>query len=151
MTKTTILDDKTFERLFKLCPRVTVEIFLVNTKKQVLLVKRTIEPEKGLWHFPGGYTRLNETIEDAIDRKALEEIGVSVMVERLFNVYEYIKNRGRLKHSKGHLIAIAYLCKQSNENTVKNGAKFFSYNDIPHPLGFGQEVYVEDLHKENVI
>jgi len=138
------IDDKTWIELFKLVPRVTVEAMILNEKGEVLLVKRDVEPYKGKWHFPGGYVRVHEKLEDAVKRKAKEETGLTVEVVDFFRVYDYADN-SRLHHPQGRIISIAYLCKPL-QGKLKNNVNFFSFSNSPKKLGFGQEVYLEDLH-----
>jgi ADP-ribose pyrophosphatase YjhB (NUDIX family) len=59
----------------------------------VVLLRRGIEPGYGAWVFPGGYVDRGESAEEAVVRETLEEVGVSVRVERLLNVYSY-RRRG---------------------------------------------------------
>ena len=43
----------------------------------VLLVKRALEPSRGLYAFPGGRVEAGETSEEAARRELLEETGMS--------------------------------------------------------------------------
>lgn len=43
---------------------------------QLLLVQRGIEPYKGRWAFPGGFMRMDETIEECAVRELQEETGL---------------------------------------------------------------------------
>ncbi|MBR6520937.1 MAG: NUDIX hydrolase, partial [Paludibacteraceae bacterium] len=43
---------------------------------QVLLIQRGIEPYKGRWAFPGGFMRMDETIEECAVRELYEETGL---------------------------------------------------------------------------
>lgn len=138
------IDDKTWNQLFRLVPRVTVEVIILNKKREVLLVKRDVEPEKGKWHFPGSYVRLNEKIRDTVKRTTEEETGLSIDTADFFKVYDYAED-SRLYHPKGHIIAIAYLCKAS-QGKLRSNAKFFSLSDKPKVMGFGHKAYLEDLH-----
>ena len=67
------IDDKTWNQLFELVPRVTAEAMILDEKREVVLVKRDVEPERGKWHIPGGYVRLNEKVKDTVRRRAKEE------------------------------------------------------------------------------
>lgn len=46
----------------------------------VLLVKRALEPSRGLYAFPGGRVEPGETSEDAARRELLEETGMTAVV-----------------------------------------------------------------------
>lgn len=56
---------------------------------KVVLVKRAINPGRGLWVFPGGYMDLGETVEEAAARETREEVNLDVRVTRLVGVYSY--------------------------------------------------------------
>jgi 8-oxo-dGTP diphosphatase len=69
-------------------PAVTVDVVifsLVEDDLRVLLVQRKQEPFAGLWAIPGGFVRLDESLEAAAARKLAEETGVTdVYTEQLF-------------------------------------------------------------------
>jgi 8-oxo-dGTP diphosphatase len=56
---------------------------------RVVLVRRAIEPGRGLWTFPGGYMDRGETVEEAAARETREETGLDVAVRELVGVYSY--------------------------------------------------------------
>lgn len=60
-------------------PLVGVGAVVIRDGK-ILLVKRANEPNKGKWSVPGGLVRTGETLEEALKREILEELGVSVEV-----------------------------------------------------------------------
>jgi ADP-ribose pyrophosphatase YjhB (NUDIX family) len=56
---------------------------------RVLLTRRTINPSRGLWTFPGGYVDFGETVTDAAMRETWEETGLKVTLTGLVGVYTY--------------------------------------------------------------
>lgn len=46
-----------------------------NKKLKLLLIQRGIDPEKDKWALPGGFMRMNETIEECARRELREETG----------------------------------------------------------------------------
>lgn len=52
----------------------------------MLLVKRDIEPGRGLWGLPGGYVDWDEHPESAMARECEEECGVHVEPQQLLSV-----------------------------------------------------------------
>jgi ADP-ribose pyrophosphatase YjhB (NUDIX family) len=55
----------------------------------LLLTRRTINPSRGLWTFPGGYVDFGETVTDAAMRETWEETGLKVDLTGLVGVYTY--------------------------------------------------------------
>ncbi len=52
---------------------------------KVLLIERALEPFKGRWALPGGFVRVDETLDEAARRELVEEAGLKeVFLEQLF-------------------------------------------------------------------
>lgn len=54
---------------------------------RILLMRRAIEPRLGAWTFPGGFMEIDETVEEAAEREAMEEVGIVVDVKGIVGVY----------------------------------------------------------------
>lgn len=69
-------------------PSVTVDVVifaLVADDLQVLLIKRKKQPYAQMWAIPGGFVRINESLEEAAARELAEETGVTgVYMEQLY-------------------------------------------------------------------
>jgi 8-oxo-dGTP diphosphatase len=63
---------------------------LIRSGNQVLLGKRNKEPNRGLWVLPGGGVEFGESFAKTLERELLEEAGIQVDVQGVFNVYELI-------------------------------------------------------------
>ena len=70
------------ERIFFRDPKLVVTA-LIEHDGRVLLVRRDIEPGRGLWGMPGGYVDWDEHPEAAMARECREETGVEVAAEGL--------------------------------------------------------------------
>ncbi len=76
--------------VFYLDPKVAVgTIIRVNEGRQIVLVKRAIEPGYGKWVFPGGYVDRGEELMLAAIREAREEAGLEIRIDHLVNIYSY--------------------------------------------------------------
>lgn len=69
-------------------PSVTVDVVifsLIDEKLKVLLIKRKQWPFQGMWAIPGGFVRMEESLEEAAERELAEETGVkNVFMEQLY-------------------------------------------------------------------
>jgi len=68
---------------------------------KVLLVRRAINPGRGLWVFPGGYMDQDETVEEAAVRETREEVNLDVRITRLVGVYSY----------RSPVVVVVYACE----------------------------------------
>lgn len=76
--------------VFYLDPKIAVgTIIRVNEGRQIVLVKRAIEPGYGKWVFPGGYVDRGEELMLAAIREAREEAGLEIRIDHLVNIYSY--------------------------------------------------------------
>ncbi len=77
---------------------------------KVLLVKRANPPNKGLWAVPGGLVELGETLREAAAREAMEELGVRITVNELFEVTNGIHPdaRGKVRY---HFIMVDFMVR----------------------------------------
>ena len=71
-------------------PRVGAGAIVIH-EGRILLVKRGVEPGKGLWAIPGGTLRLGETLRECAAREVLEETGVTIAVGECVYVFDLIE------------------------------------------------------------
>jgi ADP-ribose pyrophosphatase YjhB (NUDIX family) len=74
--------------VFYLNPKV-VAATIPEAAGCILLTRRSIDPGRGLWTFPGGFVDFGETVTDAAIRETFEETGLSVTLTGLLNVFTY--------------------------------------------------------------
>lgn len=74
-------------------PKVAVGILLV-VDGEILLVRRTMNPEKGKWSLPAGYVDKGENPQATAVRETWEETGLNVAIEKLLGVYHNPPEQG---------------------------------------------------------
>jgi 8-oxo-dGTP diphosphatase len=77
-------------RLYPDSPRVGVGALVIHEGK-VLLVKRGVAPNEGLWAVPGGSLELGESLKEGAERETLEETGVVVRAETPVYAFDYVE------------------------------------------------------------
>ncbi len=72
---------------------------VVIREGQVLLVKRGVDPNKGLWAIPGGSLKLGETLQDGAEREILEETGITIKAKEPVYSFDFfeIDGNGRVR------------------------------------------------------
>jgi 8-oxo-dGTP diphosphatase len=123
-------------------PAVVDTVIIDGTK--ILLVKRRIEPYKGLWAIPGGFIDEGETAEQAAEREAFEETGVRVKIVKLIGVYSAPERDTRGTVSTA-FIAKA-LSKEAKGGDDAEEARWFKLDELP-PLGFDHARIIEDARR----
>jgi len=87
-------------------PRVGVGALVLREGK-ILLVKRGVDPNKGLWAIPGGTLKLGETMRECAAREILEETGVTVAIGECVYVFDLIE-RDAAGKIKFHFVVVDY-------------------------------------------
>ncbi len=72
---------------------------IVIRDDEVLLVKRTNPPGRGLWSIPGGCVELGETLQEAAEREIREETGVVIRAREPVYTFDVIErdDGGRIR------------------------------------------------------
>ena len=74
-------------------PAAAVAAFITNSRGELLVERRRLDPAKGTLDLPGGFADAGETAERAVAREVEEETGLAVYESRylfsLPNRYEY--------------------------------------------------------------
>ena len=67
-------------------PKVGVGVFVMNDQQELLLVRRVMEPGRGLWSTPAGLLDHGEDPVATAERETKEETGLDVAVVALLDV-----------------------------------------------------------------
>lgn len=97
------------KREYPEAPIVSVGAIIFEGQRLVL-VRRSKEPWRGLWTFPGGAVELGEPIREAVAREALEETGLVVDVGDVYTVVDNLVpgEGGRLLY---HYVIVDFLAR----------------------------------------
>ena len=102
------IPDELFAAFLDTMPQVSVEAVLEHDES-VLLVRRTNEPAKGEWFWPGTRLYKGETFEQAVRRLAREELGIEVTIRRRIGVYNHFWETADLPDVETtHTVNVAY-------------------------------------------
>ena len=120
-------------------PNLTVDcvVFGLDVKEKdlkVMLIQRDIPPFEGKWALPGGFVRMNETLEETALRELKEETGIErVFLEQLYTFGEIGRD------PRERIVTVAYYAlvnlneHQIQATTDARDAAWFSVNDLPKP------------------
>ena len=110
---------------------------------KILLIQRDLEPFAGAWALPGGFVRMDESLEEAARRELEEETGVvKVFLEQLYTFAEPDRD------PRERVVTVAYyaLVKLSSHRvkaaTDARNAAWFAVCDLPR-LAFDHEAIIE--------
>ena len=68
-------------------PRLVVTVFPITDDGRIVLLRRGIEPGRGMWAQPGGFLEVDETVHQAAIRETWEETGLLVEPGEIIGLY----------------------------------------------------------------
>jgi ADP-ribose pyrophosphatase YjhB (NUDIX family) len=78
---------ETCGHIFYVNPRLVVTTFPQTDAGGVVLIRRGLEPGRGLWAQPGGFLEVDETVTEAAIRETREETGLIVEPAGIIGLY----------------------------------------------------------------
>jgi 8-oxo-dGTP diphosphatase len=103
----------------------SVVAVIVDEAERVLLTRRAIPPFLDQWVMPGGKIDLGEPILRALHREVQEEVGISVNVEGLVDVFEH------LTPGTDHFVILYYRCHPVTRTLTPNPAEVAEARWVP--------------------
>jgi len=105
-------------------------VFGLGETLQVLLIKRALEPFMNQWALPGGFVRVDESLEEAARRELAEETGLSdIFLEQLYS----FGDPGR--DPRERVVTVAYYAlvkpKDVRADTDAREARWFPVQSVP--------------------
>ncbi|MEZ6099044.1 MAG: NUDIX hydrolase [Pirellulaceae bacterium] len=116
-------------------PALTVDVVvfaLDDDQLQVMLIERDLEPFAGRWALPGGFVRVEETLDQAARRELQEETGLKdIFLEQLYTF------GGVCRDPRERVVTVAYFALVNlvghdvKACTDARNAAWFPANDLP--------------------
>ena len=101
---------------FYLNPAAAVAAFILNSKNELLVERRKLEPAKGMLDLPGGFCDMGETVEQAMKREIKEETALDVVDMK----YQFSQpNVYRFSGFDVRTLDMFFLCKVADETQLK--------------------------------
>jgi len=124
-------------------PALTVDVVIFTLrdhKLHLLLIKRGEEPYRGDWALPGGFVKVDETLEDACFREMEEETGLTeAYLEQLYTYGEPDRD------PRDRVVSVAYFALippdtpfRKDGGSDASQAEWWALDDLP-PLAFDHE------------
>ena len=122
-----------FDAIYSRVPRLSVEVVITSPERGVLLLLRTIPPNVGAWHIPGGTVLFGEPAVETVKRVARDELGADVTVGELLGYIEYPSHyENGLDAPVGLAFRAESVAGPPDEDALPEGCRWFS--ELPEGL-----------------
>jgi ADP-ribose pyrophosphatase YjhB (NUDIX family) len=109
-------------------PRLVVTAIPVTDEGRVVLLRRGIEPGRGLWAQPGGFLEVDETVSEAAIRETFEETGLVIRPGEIVGLYSRLEAAVVVIAFEAHVVA-----GEPRTNPEALEIATFAPADIPWP------------------
>jgi 8-oxo-dGTP diphosphatase len=130
-------------------PALTVDVVvfaLGQDDLQVMLIERDLAPFAGQWALPGGFVRIDETLDEAARRELEEETGLrDIFLEQLYTFGELRRD------PRERVVSVAYYALVNLGHDVRasadaRNAAWFPVSDLPR-LAFDHDTILKAAHQ----
>ena len=116
-------------------PALTVDCVVFGfdeSELKVLLIERGLEPFKGKWALPGGFVRVEETLDEAARRELAEEAGLTnVFLEQLYTFGEINRDPRERVVSVAYYALVKLADFKTKAATDATDARWFPISKTP--------------------
>ena len=116
-------------------PALTVDCVVFgfdDEELKVLLIERGLEPFKGKWALPGGFVRVDESLDDAARRELEEEAGLkNVFLEQLYTFGALHRDPRERVVSVAYYALVKLAAHETKAATDAADARWFPLSKIP--------------------
>jgi 8-oxo-dGTP diphosphatase len=116
-------------------PALTVDCVVFGFDEgelKVLLIERALDPFKGHWALPGGFVRVDETLDEAARRELAEEAGLkNVFLEQLYTFGAVDRDPRERVVSVAYYALVKLSAHDTKAATDAADARWFPMSQIP--------------------
>src|SRR3989441_13059074 len=99
---------------------------------KILLIERGLQPFKGRWALPGGFVRVEETLDEAARRELAEEAGLTnIFLEQLYTFGEVDRDPRERVVSVAYYALVKLSEHQAKAATDAANARWFPVSNMP--------------------
>ena len=114
---------------------------------KVLLIQRNLPPFEGRWALPGGFVRIDESLEESARRELREETGIeNVYLEQLYTIGEIDRDPRERVVTVTYYALVKLTDHQVQAATDARNAAWFAVDDVP-VLAFDHAKILEMAHE----
>ena len=124
-------------------PLLTVDAVIELPERDgcpIVLIERKHEP-LGL-AFPGGFVDVGETVETAVKRESLEEVGLDINIKGILGIFS-----DPMRDARGHTVSIVFVATARGEpRAADDAARVYVINPetpVQRPLVFDHAKIIE--------
>ncbi len=107
------LTSEEFKTIYSKVPRFCLEL-IVRTSEGIVLTLRRLPTWNNQWHIPGATLFYGERVDDAVQRIAHDELGISVIVDELLGYNEYPSEQK--ERGFGWSVGLIFLCHPADQD-----------------------------------
>lgn len=105
---------------------------LDESELKVLLIERALEPFKGRWALPGGFVRVEETLDNAARRELEEEAGLKdIFLEQLYTFGTVNRDPRERAVSVAYYALVKLAAHSTKAATDAADARWFPVSQVP--------------------
>lgn len=131
-------------------PALTVDCVVFGLDEEdlkVLLIERDLPPFEGKWALPGGFVRIDESLEDAALRELQEETGLKrVFLEQLYTVGDLNRDPRERVVTVTYFALVRLSSHKVQAATDARQALWFGIDDVPK-LAFDHDKILQMAHE----
>lgn len=127
---------------------VDIVVFALDEEDlQVMLIQRDLEPFAGQWALPGGFVRVEETLDEAARRELVEETGLKdIFLEQLYTFGAVDRDPRERVVTVAYYALVNLAGHDVKASTDARNAAWFPVSDVP-TLAFDHAQILQMAHE----